>query len=139
MRSLAITSLVTVAAFAGGCTWVAPSPEAVGKGIAVMDGADVTHCRLMARTDLSVPDKLGTLQRLSEDMQNDLQTLAKNQAAAAGDDTVAPLTTQAGGKQTWGLYACGSTGATLPAAEASVAAPAAVTGVKTMPYTPPAK
>lgn len=137
MRNHVIASLLTVAALASGCTWVTPSPETVGKKIAVVDGVDVAHCRLMARADLSVPDKLGTLQRLPEDMQNDLQTLAKNQAAGAGDDTVAPLTTQVGGTQTWGLYICGAAGGTLPAAEASVAAPEAVTGVKTMPYTPP--
>ena len=135
MRHLAIISLFT-AALVGGCTWVTPSPETVGKGIAVVDGADVAHCRLTARADLSVPEKLGTLQRLPEDMQNDLQTLAKNQAASAGDDTVAPLTTQVGGKQTWGLYVCGA-GTAVGSADASVAAPPAVTGVKTLPYTPP--
>ena len=137
MHRHAIASLLTVTALAGGCTWVTPSPETVGNKIAVVDGVDVAHCRLMARADLSVPDKLGTLQRLPEDMQNDLQTVARNQAAAASDDTVAPLTTQVGGKQTWGLYLCGAAGATPPAAETSVAAPAAATGVKTMPYTPP--
>ena len=138
MRSLAITSLVALATFAGGCTWVTPSPETVGKKIAVLDGVDVAHCRLMARADLSVPDKLGTLQRVPEDMQNDLQTVAKNQAAAAGDDTVAPLTIQTGGKQTWGLYICGAAAMSAPAASAtSEPAPAAVTAVKTMPYTPP--
>jgi hypothetical protein len=137
MRSLAIMSLIAAATFAGGCTWVTPSPETVGKKIAVVDGVEVAHCRLMARADLSVPDKLGTLQRLPEDMQNDLQTMAKNQAAAAGDDTVAPLSTQAGGKQTWGLYLCGASAAGAPPISASVAAPEAVTGVKTMPYTPP--
>lgn len=137
MRRYVIISLLTVTALAGGCTWVTPSPETVGKKIAVVDGADVAHCRLMARTDLSVPDKLGTLQRVPEDMQNDLQTVARNQAAAAGDDTVAPLTTQVGGKQTWGLYICGAAAMSAAASATSEPAPAAATGVKTMPYTPP--
>ena len=137
MRSLAIISLVTLAALTAGCTWVTPSPETMGKGIAVVNGVDVAQCRLMSKADLSVPDKLGTLQRLPEDMQNDLQTLAKNQAASAGADTVAPLTTQMGGKQTWGLYICSASGMSAAAPATSEPAPAAATGVKTLPYTPP--
>ncbi|HEV7165299.1 MAG TPA: hypothetical protein VGO35_07935 [Gammaproteobacteria bacterium] len=137
MRYLTALGLLA-AALMGGCTWVTPSPEAVGKKIAVVNGADVASCKLISRADLSVPEKLGTLQRVPEDMQNDLQTLAKNQAASAGDDTVAPLSNQVGGKQTWGLYMCGpgaASAAAMPAA--SAAAPAASTGVKTLPYTPP--
>lgn len=135
MSRLAVFCLTT--ALLGGCTWVTPSPEAVGKRIAVVDGTAVTNCRLASKADLSVPDKLGTLQRMPEDMQNDLQTLAKNQAANVGADTVAPLSDQVGGKQSWGFYLCGASGAAMAAPAASVAAPAAITAVKTLPYTPP--
>lgn len=136
MSRLAVACLFA-AALTGGCSWVTPSPEAVNKKIAVVNGADVANCKLTSRVDLSVPEKLGTLQRVPEDMQKDLQTLAMNQAASAGDDTVAPLTNQVGGKQTWGLYACGPGAQAAAGPAASEAAPAAVTGVKTLPYTPP--
>lgn len=136
MGRLALACLCV--ALLGGCTWVTPSPEAVGKHMAVVDGADVANCKLISKADLSVPDKLGTLQRVPEDMQNDLQTLAKNQAASAGGDTVAPLSNQVGGKQSWGFYACGPGAiSALAVPTPAEAAPAAATGVKTLPYTPP--
>ncbi len=133
MRSLLAASLLLVLT----ACWVAPTP--VSKNVIVANGVDVANCRLTGKADLSVPEKLGNLQRVSDDMENDLQTLAKNQAANTGADTVAPLTVQMGGKQSWGYYAC-SPGAMAAAAAnpaATSAAPAAVTGVKTLPYTPP--
>lgn len=120
-----------ITATLAGC-WVAASP--VSKNVIVANGADVAQCRLTGKADLSVPDKLGTLQRVPDDMQNDLQTLAKNQAINTGADTVAPLTVQTGGTQSWGFYNCGFGTAS---AAAPTLAPAAATGVKTLPYTPP--
>jgi len=131
MRSLIV--LCCVAALAG--CWVTPSP--VSKNVAVVNGVQVAQCRLVGKADLSVPDKLGTLQRVPDDMENDLQTLAKNQAINAGGDTVAPLSVQDGGKQSWGYYACGPGALAAAAAATTAASPAAVTGVKTLPYTPP--
>lgn len=132
MRSLAVAALTLALA---GC-WVAPTP--VSKNVIVANGVDVAHCRLVGQADLDVPEKLGTLQRVPDDMENDLQTLAKNQAANAGADTVAPLTIQTGGRQTWGYYACmpGSV-PTATYSPANTGAPSATTGVKTLPYTPP--
>lgn len=131
MRGLIV--LCCLAALAG--CWVTPSP--VSKNVAVVNGVQVAHCRLVGKADLSVPDKLGTLQRVSDDMENDLQTLARNQAINVGGDTVAPLSVQDGGKQSWGYYACGPGALAAAAAATSSAAPAAATGVKTLPYTPP--
>ena len=125
-----------LSALLSGC-WVAPSP--VSKNVAVMNGVDVASCRLVGKGDLSVPTTLGTLQRMSDDMENDLQTLAKNQAVNVGADTVAPLTVQNGGNQSWGYYACGPAAMAATAANPAITspAPAATTGVKTLPYTPP--
>ena len=131
MRGLIV--LCCLAALAG--CWVTPSP--VSKNVAVVNGVQVAQCRLVGKADLSVPDKLGTLQRVPDDMENDLQTLARNQAINAGGDTVAPLSVQDGGKQSWGYYACGPGALAAATAAASSAAPAAATGVKTLPYTPP--
>lgn len=132
MRILALACLV---ALLSGC-WVTPSPEA--KHVAVMNGVDVASCRFLSRADLSVPEKLGNLQRVPDDMEMDLQTLAKNQGASAGADAVAPLSVQDGGKQSWGFYNCG-TGTGVPAAGSvdNSNAPPPVTAVKTLPYTPP--
>lgn len=128
-----------VAALLGGCSWVGPSDEALHRDIAVLDAASAAQCRLMTRTELTVADKLGNFQRMPADVQHDLQTLAINQAASAGDDTIAALSPIVAGKQTYGLYVCGQgflANTAMPAA-GTVPAEPAITAVKTMPYNPP--
>lgn len=137
MRLALAASLI--ATLLGGCSWVGPSTDALHKDIAVLDAGSVGNCRLMTRTDLTVGTKLGNFQRMPADIQHDLQMLAINQAAAAGDDTVAALSSIMDGKQTYGLYICGQgnlAGTAAPAA-ATVPAEPAITAVKTMPYNPP--
>ena len=137
MRLALAASLI--AALLGGCSWVGPSTEALHKDIAVLDAGSVGNCRLMSHTDLTVGTKLGNFQRMPADIQHDLQTLAINQAAAAGDDTIAALSPIVDGKQTYGLYVCGQgnlAGTAAPAA-GTVPAEPAITAVKTMPYNPP--
>jgi hypothetical protein len=82
-----------------------------------------------------VADHLGTLQRMPDDVEHDLRTMAINQAATVGADAVAPVSDLKGGVQTWALLRCNGK---VPAATAATdAAPEASTGIKTVPYTPP--
>lgn len=114
-----------------GCMWVTPSPEAMNADIAVLDAAGVKNCEQLAANQLTVADHLGGLQRLPEDVEHDLRTMAINQAATVGADRVAPLSELQGGTQTWGIYRCGA------ASKGTTKAPGASSGIKTLPYTPP--
>lgn len=119
-----------------GCTWVTPSPEAMNADIQVLDKAGAARCQQLGANEITVNDKLGTLQRMPEDVEHDLRTMAVNQAATVGADAVAPLNELKGGTQTWALLRC--KGALVaPAANAPTTAPAATSGIKTLPYTPP--
>ena len=119
-----------------GCTWVTQSPEAMNADIRVLDTAGAARCQQLGANEITVNDKLGTLQRMPEDVEHDLRTMAVNQAATVGADAVAPLNDLKGGTQTWALLRCKGV---VPAAAGTTptAAPAADTGVKTVPYTPP--
>jgi hypothetical protein len=119
-----------------GCTWVTPSPEAMNADIQVLDKAGAARCQQLGANEITVNDKLGTLQRMPEDVEHDLRTMAVNQAATVGADAVAPLNELKGGTQTWALLRCKGAVVT-PAANAPTTAPAATSGIKTLPYTPP--
>jgi len=126
---------LAVSALAAGCTWVTPSPEALQSNIQVLDAGAVAHCNRLAANELKVAYELGTLQRMPEDVEHDLSTMAMNQAATVGADAVAPLNALKDGTQIWGLFRCGAM-ALAPAA-ATTTAPPESTGLKTLPYTPP--
>lgn len=141
MKTAVVPFSLALPLLAGGCTWttVPTNPEAAH--VAAVDGSQVAHCQLLSQTELSAGTQLGQFQRLSADVEADLQTLAVNRAPDAGADTVAPLSVMKDGKQTYGFYRCGPTPAgtavVAPAPQvATSAAPAAAT-VKTIPYNPP--
>ncbi|HEX4299321.1 MAG TPA: hypothetical protein VH327_00465 [Gammaproteobacteria bacterium] len=133
-RALTLTSVAALALIAG-CTWVTQSPEALKADIVVVDAAGAAHCQKIAANQLSVADHLGTIQRMPEDVEHDLRTMAINQAATVGADAVAPVGELKGGVQTWALLRC--EGKVPAASMATSTAPEATTGLKTLPYTPP--
>jgi hypothetical protein len=133
-RALTLTSVAALVLVAG-CTWVTQSPEALKADIVVVDAAGAAHCQRIAANQLSVADHLGTIQRMPEDVEHDLRTMAINQAATVGADAVAPVGELKGGVQTWALLRCEGK---VPAATATTSvAPEQSTGLKTVPYTPP--
>jgi hypothetical protein len=116
------------------CSQVPPSPEALDKGIAVLDTAGAARCQLLNKTDVFVDAGSGVLERVPADVEQDLRNLAINEAASAGGDSVAPLTPMANGKQTYGIYRCQTSAAPVKPTPAPTPATAAV---KTLPYKPP--
>lgn len=130
-----LTLSIAALSLLAGCTWVTQTPEALQSDIQVLDTKDaLVRCEKLAANQLKVADKLGSLQRMPDDVEHDLRTMAINQAATVGANAVAPLTDLKDGVQTWGLFNC--KGGPAPAATTS-AAPASGTGLKTVPYTPP--
>src|SRR5579863_9730230 len=105
MKAISLASLMLFAALAG-CTWVTPSPDAMGASIAVVDAATAAHCQLLTQNQLTVDAKLGVLQRMPADVDHDLETMAINQAASVGANAVAALSPDKDGVQTWGIYKC---------------------------------
>ncbi|HEY3860019.1 MAG TPA: hypothetical protein VGM47_10480, partial [Gammaproteobacteria bacterium] len=89
-----------------GCTWVTQSPEALKADIVVVEASAAASCQKVAANQLSVADHLGTLQRMPDDVEHDLRTMAINQAATVGADAVAPVSELKGGTQTWALLRC---------------------------------
>ncbi|MGH8282853.1 MAG: DUF4156 domain-containing protein [Gammaproteobacteria bacterium] len=117
---------------AAGCTWVSPSPAVKQQGIMVLPQDRVAHCRILSKTQVSVADSVGFINRVQADVEKDLQNLAMNQAVTQGGDTVSPVTPMDKGTQTFGIYKClgGS-------ASNATTAPSAGSAVQTRPYQPP--
>lgn len=129
---LVLPALATVL-LASGCTWVSVSPQAKQQGVMVLPQDRVASCRLLEKTQVSVVDKFGIIERMPQDVEHDLQNLAMNQAASAGGDTVSPLSPVNNGNQTFGVYKCLNSGG----GSQVNTAPAAGTSAQTTPYQPP--
>ncbi|MGH8306699.1 MAG: DUF4156 domain-containing protein [Gammaproteobacteria bacterium] len=132
MKGLLATITAGTLLATAGCTWVSPSPAVKTQGIMVLPQDRVAHCRLLSKTQVSIANSVGFINRVQADVEKDLQNLAMNQAVTQGGDTVSPVTPMDNGTQTFGIYKClgGS-------ASAATTAPSAGSAVQTTPYQPP--
>ena len=114
--------LLVPIALLGACTW----------GITLDDGAknvrtawngDLTSCRNLGKITVSVMDHVGPFDRNDIKVRDELEVLARNQAAKMHADTIRPLADPADGSQPWGAYQCGGHGFTPSRPSAGHAAP----------------
>ncbi len=99
------------------CTWVKIEPEA--KQIRVVDAsADMGRCgAMLSEISVSVRDRVGFVDRNELKVRDELETLARNQAAGGQGDTLKPLAEPLNGEQRFGTWRCG--GGTPPRAQAT--------------------
>ena len=91
--------------FLTGCTtWVKLTPA--GENVAVLTAADVTRCTRTGNLVVSVLDRVTGLDRPSAKVERDLNSLARNDAAERGADTVVPTSEVYSGKRNYDLYRC---------------------------------
>jgi len=132
MKSLCTLLTAGVLTTIAGCTWVSPTPQVKQQGIMVLPQDRVANCRLLSKTTVSIADRVGFINRSQDDVEEDLQTIAMNQAVTQGGDTVSPMAAATNGDQTFGIYKCLGSNSTK-----ATSAPSAATTIKTTPYQPP--
>lgn len=87
-----------------GCTWVKVTPE--GQDVAVAKAADVADCARKGKVTVSVKGNVGRMERNQMKVTTELATLARNEAAALGGDTVVAESEIIDGRQVYGVYDC---------------------------------
>lgn len=91
-----------VVAVGAGCTWVSLSDEGGTVAVAQAGGA----CERLGRTTTKVADRITFFDRSEEKVADELETLARNEAARMGGDTVVPESEIEDGRRTYGVYRC---------------------------------
>ncbi len=89
---------------AAGCTWVEPTP--MGQGVTVAKSIHVKECKHVADTQSQVKSTVGPLNRDEQTVVEELTTLAKNQAADLGGDTIVALTAPQNGMMKFAIFNC---------------------------------
>lgn len=86
------------------CTWVKLTPE--GERARVLSAAEVTGCKKLGKTTVSVKGDIAGMERLPDRIQEELNILARNSAADLEGDTVVPVGEPKDGKQVFEVYRC---------------------------------
>jgi hypothetical protein len=103
-RSLLFACLTV--ALLPGCTWV--KMEAGGGEVRVAARSeDLAGCARRGEVGVTVKDKVGLYRRNELKVRDELETMARNEAASLGADTVQALNEPSAGEQRFAAYACG--------------------------------
>ncbi|MGE0372722.1 MAG: DUF4156 domain-containing protein [Gammaproteobacteria bacterium] len=87
------------------CAWVELTPA--GEKTRVLSAAEVAHCKRLGTTTASVKAEVAGIERAPERVQEELESLARNSAAAdLKGDTVVPIGKPKDGKQVFEVYRC---------------------------------
>ena len=93
-----------LAFFISSCAWVKLTPE--GKKVVVLDASEVTNCKLLGKSTVSVKADVASIERNKEKVKEELETLARNNAVNLKGDTVVAVTEIHKGQQVFNVYRC---------------------------------
>ena len=101
---IAGSGIVLFAALALACTWVKLSEA--GKAVRVAKQGETKGCDSKGRTHAQTTDRVVIFARRDRPIQLELESLARNEAALMGGDTIVPATPIERGRQTFDVYRC---------------------------------
>lgn len=105
MNKLAL-SLLALALPLAACSW-GIKLDSGGNKVRTAWNDDVSACQGVGSVTVSVLDRVGPLDRNSLKVRDELEVMARNEAASLGADTVKPKGEPRDGAQSWGAYRCG--------------------------------
>lgn len=102
MKTLLVT--LTLSTLVAGCQWVTPTTR--GQAIAYLQPDQVQSCQKIGRVSVETVNKVVLLSRDAKVVQNELITMAKNEAVILKADTITPESEIKDGKQSFLAYRC---------------------------------
>jgi hypothetical protein len=92
-------------ALLGACTWVAPDDR--GRGVDVAYFGVSGDCRHLGDVSVSVAHRVAGVNRSGIKVKDELESLARNEAASMGANTIEALGEASEGQQSFRAYRCG--------------------------------
>jgi len=96
-----LTGLITTLA---ACSFVSLNPQAENITVSAKDDS-LNNCKFLGNTNVSVWSKADTFQS-RKTVESQLDTLARNEAATMGGNTVSPNSEINDGQRSYGVYNC---------------------------------
>jgi len=87
-----------------GCNWVQLTPA--GQNVQLSNDEAVESCQRVGRTQAETLDKIVLVERGGNKLQQELVTLARNEAGDLGGNRIVPESVIIGGSQSFGVYRC---------------------------------
>jgi hypothetical protein len=89
------------------CSW-GIKLDSGGEKVRTAWNDDVAGCRDVGKVTVSVLDHVGPMDRNGIKVRDELEVMARNEAATLGADTIKPIGDPRDGEQSWAAYHCGA-------------------------------
>ena len=99
-----VIAVLLVGGFSVSCTWVKTTPE--GAAVRVVQASAVVGCVKKGQVAASLKSRIAGFERKPGKVATELETLARNEGALMGGDTVVAESPIKDGRQEWGVYLC---------------------------------
>lgn len=86
------------------CTWV--KPDTLSSQVKLRKAAEVTQCKKKGSASVKTLSRVVLVPRSDRKVEEELQTLAKREAAVMGGNTIVADSLVDKGAQTYGVYLC---------------------------------
>ncbi len=96
--------IAVIALTSSSCTWV--KLDSAAEKVRVAYDGHVANCRELGTVTVSVKHDIAGMERNNLKVRDELETLARNEAATMHADTIKPLADPQHGEQRFGAYAC---------------------------------
>ena len=106
-RMKRLLSIAIASTLLGACSW-GIKLDSGGEKVRVAWDGHVEGCQDSGKVTVSVLDHVGPVDRSGLKVSDELEIMARNEAATLGADTVKPIGEPHDGAQSWGAYTCGS-------------------------------
>lgn len=90
----------------GGCSSTLIGERIGADQVVLADATQVSKCKSLGRTTLSVLSSLGPITRSAEAVEDNLLQMARNEAVDKGGDTVVKGTSMEYGKRSYEIFKC---------------------------------
>ncbi len=104
MKLSSVFLVVVGSAVLASCTWV--EPDAAGSNVRVAYKEDLARCAKRGEVNVSVKDRVWFYDRNALKVRDELESLARNEAARIGADTVQATNEPREGVQDFAAYRC---------------------------------
>jgi hypothetical protein len=102
--TLRLAVVLLLPAVSVACTWVAPDQR--GRQVDVAYFGVAGHCRHLGDVSVSVAHRVAGVRRSEIKVKDELESLARNEAATLGADTIEPQGEPEDGAQRFRAYRC---------------------------------
>ena len=88
------------------CTWVPLTSR--GQSVRILQASEVANCEKIGETTATTRDRVIIFARSDRKVREELESLARNEAAELGGDAIVRIGTATDGRQVFHVYRCES-------------------------------